>query len=51
MDRRWIRIHRPFVVAGGEMTMEELDLAWSPSLRFYEAPPHVKANGGTFSDR
>ena len=30
------------------MTMEELDLAWSPSLRFYEAPPHVKANGGTF---
>jgi SpoVK/Ycf46/Vps4 family AAA+-type ATPase len=47
-DRRWIWIHRPFVVAGGEMTMEELDLAWSPSLRFYEAPPHVKANGGTF---
>ncbi|MHB0960813.1 MAG: hypothetical protein ACYC0X_33020 [Pirellulaceae bacterium] len=48
IDRRWIRIRRPFVVAGGEMTMEELDLAWSPSLRFYEAPPHVKANGGTF---
>ena len=48
LDRRWIRIRRPFVVSGGEMTMEELDLAWSPSLRFYEAPPHVKANGGTF---
>lgn len=47
-DRRWVRIRRPFVVSGGEMTMEELDLAWSPSLRFYEAPPHVKANGGTF---
>ena len=30
------------------MTIEELDLAYSPSLRFYEAPPHVKANGGTF---
>ena len=48
VDRRWIQIRRPFVVAGGEMTMEELDLAWSPSLRFYEAPPHLKANGGTF---
>jgi predicted ATPase with chaperone activity len=48
IDRRWIRIRRPFLVAGGEMTIEELDLAYSPSLRFYEAPPHVKANGGTF---
>jgi hypothetical protein len=48
VDRRWVCIHRPFLVAGGEMTFEELDLAYSPSLRFYEAPPHVKANGGTF---
>lgn len=47
-DRRWIRVKRPFVVAGGEMTMNELDLAYSPSLRYYESPPHVKANGGTF---
>ena len=47
-DGRWLRVHRPFVVAGGEMTMAELDLAYSPSLRFYEAPPHMKANGGTF---
>ena len=48
IDRRWIRIKPPFVVAGGEMTMAELDLAYSPSLRYYEAPPHLKANGGTF---
>ena len=48
IDRRWIRIKPPFVVAGGEMTIAELDLAYSPSLRYYEAPPHVKANGGTF---
>jgi predicted ATPase with chaperone activity len=48
VDRRWIHVRRPFIIAGGEMTMEELDLAFSPSLRFYEAPPHVKANGGTF---
>jgi hypothetical protein len=48
VDQRWLRVKRPFVVAGGEMTMAELDLAYSPSLRVYEAPPHVKANGGTF---
>jgi hypothetical protein len=48
VDRRWIRIKPPFVVAGGEMTIAELDHAYSPSLRYYEAPPHLKANGGTF---
>jgi hypothetical protein len=48
IDRRWLRVKRPMIVAGGEMTIDELDLAFSPSLRFYEAPPHVKANGGTF---
>jgi len=48
IDRRWVRIRPPLVIAGGEMTMAELDLIYSPSLRFYEAPPHVKANGGTF---
>jgi hypothetical protein len=48
VDRRWVRIHPPFVVAGGEMTMAEMDLAYSPAHRLYEAPPHLKANGGTF---
>jgi hypothetical protein len=47
-DRRWIRIRRPLIVAGGEMTMEELDLVFHSGQRFYEAPPHIKANGGTF---
>jgi predicted ATPase with chaperone activity len=48
VDRRWVRVKAPFVVAGGEMTMAELDLAYSPGHRMYEAPPHMKANGGTF---
>jgi hypothetical protein len=48
VDKRWVRIRRPMIVAGGEMTIAELDLAYLPSLRFYEAPPHVKANGGLF---
>lgn len=46
VDRRWIRIQRPLVVAGGELTIEALDLAYSPSSRFYEAPLHMKSNGG-----
>lgn len=48
IDQRWVRVRRPFVVSGGEMTLQELDLVWSPSHRFYEAPPHLKANGGIF---
>jgi hypothetical protein len=47
-DRRWIRVHRPLIVAGGEMTLDELDLIFSPGVRFYESPPHIKANGGIF---
>ncbi len=48
IDQRWVRVRRPLIITGGEMTISELDLAYSQSLRFYEAPPHVKANGGTF---
>ncbi len=48
IDQRWVRIRRPAVVAGGEMTIGDLDLTYSPAQRFYEAPPHVKANGGMF---
>jgi Mg-chelatase subunit ChlI len=36
------------VVVGGELTLEYLDLVYSPTLRYYEAPPHLKANGGVF---
>lgn len=48
IDRRWVRIRRPMIVAGGEMTLDSCDLIYSRSLRFYEAPLHVKANGGMF---
>lgn len=48
IDQRWVRIRRPFVVVGGELTLDYLDLVYSPSLRYYEAPPHLKANGGVF---
>ena len=48
IDQRWVRIRRPLVVVGGELTLDSLDLIYSPSLRQYEAPPHLKANGGVF---
>lgn len=46
-DRRWVRIQRPLIVSGGEMTLNSLELART-SAGCYEAPLHVKANGGTF---
>jgi hypothetical protein len=48
IDGRWVRIRRPLVVVGGELTLDMLDLIYSPTLRYYEAPPHLKANGGVF---
>lgn len=47
-DGRWVRIKRPMVVVGGELTIDDLDLKFSPSMRYYEAPIQMKANGGIF---
>jgi predicted ATPase with chaperone activity len=47
-DMRWIRIRRPFVVAGGELTLAGLDLQFDEVNKFYEAPFQMKANGGMF---
>jgi hypothetical protein len=46
-DRRWVLIHRPLVVVGGELTLENADLTWSHAAKFYEAPFQMKSNGGT----
>ncbi len=47
-DPRWIQIEQPFVMAGGELTIEQLDLVFDRSVNYYEAPPHMKANCGTY---
>ncbi len=47
-DARWVAIRRPFVVTGGELTLEMLDLSYDPVAGFYEAPLHLKALGGCF---
>jgi hypothetical protein len=48
VDPRWLRVRRPLVIVGGELTLDFLDLIYMPSQRYYEAPPHLKANGGVF---
>jgi len=45
-DTRWVRIRRPFIITGGELTLEGLDLVFDDVNKFYEAPFQVKANGG-----
>ncbi len=45
-DMRWMKIRRPFVVVGGELTLTGLDLVFDETHKYYEAPFQVKANGG-----
>ncbi len=47
-DPRWVRCRRPVIIAGGELTLEMLDLDFDPLSKYYEAPVHVKATGGIF---
>jgi hypothetical protein len=47
-DARWVPCRRPFVVTGGELTLEMLDLRYETTGHFYEAPMHMKALGGCF---
>jgi len=48
VDRRWVPCKRPIIVAGGELTLDMLDLKFNSFAKFYEAPLHLKALGGTF---
>lgn len=48
-DARWVRsVRRPAALAGGELTLEMLDLRFDPHTRLYQAPPHLKSNNGIF---
>jgi predicted ATPase with chaperone activity len=48
VDRRWVCCRRPIVEVGGELTLEMLELRYDDVSRFYQSPPHLKANGGLF---
>ena len=48
-DMRWVRgLRRPAALAGGELTLDMLDLHFDAHTRLYQAPPHLKSNGGIF---
>ena len=47
VDQRWVRIVRPTVVAGGELTMEELEVCQNQTTKICEAPLQLKSNCGT----
>jgi predicted ATPase with chaperone activity len=48
IDPRFGLFHRPSVVVGGELQLSELELRFDPVSKTYEAPLHLKANGGLF---
>lgn len=47
LDKRWVRIKRPTVVVGGELTMEMLEVQRNESSNISEAPLQLKSNCGT----
>ncbi|MEZ6059643.1 MAG: AAA family ATPase [Planctomycetaceae bacterium] len=47
IDRRWIRIRRPTVIAGGELTMDELEVTKNRQSNICESPLQLKSNCGT----
>jgi hypothetical protein len=48
MDRRWVHIRRPTIVAGGELRMEDLEIHYDTATKCSEAPLQLKSNLGTF---
>jgi predicted ATPase with chaperone activity len=47
IDRRWVRVRRPTIVVGGELTMENLEVTLNTATGINEAPMQLKSNCGT----
>jgi predicted ATPase with chaperone activity len=47
VDERWVRITRPTVIAGGELTMDQLEVRYNTTTKISEAPMQLKSNCGT----
>jgi hypothetical protein len=45
-DQRWVVARRPLIITGGELTLADLELRYSPQSKFYIAPVQMKANCG-----
>jgi hypothetical protein len=46
VDNRWIKIRRPTVVVGGELTMDNLEIRHDPATNVSEASLQLKSNCG-----
>ncbi len=46
IDNRWIKIRRPTVIVGGELTMDALDIRHDPRSNVSEASLQMKSNCG-----
>ena len=46
-DRRWVKVKRPTIVVGGELTMDSLDLRHNHRTNVTEASLQLKSNTGT----
>ena len=47
-DRRWFKCKRPFIVSGGELSLDMLDLTYNAASKIYDAPLQLKANNGIY---
>ena len=46
-DKRWIKIKRPTIVVGGELTMDALEIRYDPTSKLNHAPLQMKSNCGS----
>lgn len=46
-DKRWVRVQRPTVVVGGELTLDNLEIRHDPRSNTCEAPIQMKSNCGS----
>lgn len=47
VDQRWVQVKRPTVIAGGELTMNELEVTKNEVSKICESPLQLKSNCGT----
>jgi hypothetical protein len=47
-DARWFKCRRPFVVSGGELSPEMLELGYNETSKVYDAPLQLKASNGIY---
>ena len=47
IDERWVKIRRPTIIVGGELTMDALEVRYNRTTRISEASTQLKSNLGT----